>query len=219
MVDQLRLAEFWENSVPEQYKHYEGTEFENKAGDYEAKLNEHLISRIDFKDVRVALDWGCGGGYGSSILSVNADVIALDISKTSLSKASQYLSGKGITLKNSYLLGDLESLEISERIDLIFSASVIQHFPSYEYWKKVAAKWLEIEPLRIAIQSRHGDENRDNENQYYNGVKNYILGLYLTTEEVVSTFSSKYDLTYHFLDDDGYSMYEYFVFRNKLKKV
>lgn len=217
MVDQLRLAEFWETSVPEQYKHYSGTEFEDKVGGYEIKLNEHLISKIDFADIRTALDWGCGGGYGSSILSANADVIVLDISKTSLAKAANYLNDKGISLKNSYLLEDLESLEIKEQIDLVFSASVIQHFPSYDYWKKVAAKWLEMEPLWIAIQSRHGDENRDNENQYYNDVKNYILGLYLTTEEVVLTFSSKYELTYHFLDDDGYSMYEYFVFRNKLK--
>lgn len=213
MTDQAKLSEFWEKSVPERYKHYSDTEFVDKAAEYGDKLRKHLISNIDFRDVHTVLDWGCGGGYGSSLLSENADVVAVDISKTSLKKCGFFLEEKGIRLKNAYLLQDLEELIINEKIDVVFSASVIQHFPSIDYWKKVVSKWISLKPGWVAIQSRHGNENKDNESIYYDDLRNYILGLYLTTDEVISSFSEEYELVYHFLDDDGYSMYEYFVFR------
>lgn len=100
-----------------------------------------------------------------------------------------------------------------ESIDLLFSASVVQHFPSYEYWRAVVKYWRTLEPKWIAVQTRHGEENKSNEKAYFDDTKNYILALYLTTDEVIGSFSEEYDLKYHKLIDDKHSMYEYFVFK------
>lgn len=214
-MDEKKLSQFWGERVPSQWKHYIGTEFDVKIEKYARDIQENLVQHIDFSIIKTALDWGCGGGFCAKFLSEYCDIVCLDITRRSLKECRNYLKKHNKKIKKEILLKSLEDFYINLELDLIFSASVIQHFPSIEYWNSVVEIWKKINPKMLAIQTRHGDENKDNENEYFNDTKNYLLALYLTTEEVLSNFSDRYDLVYHKLDDDNYSMYEYFVFRNK----
>ena len=215
MVDQKKLAQFWDKDVPEKFKHFSGSDFDPKVEKCRADIKRHFVDQIDFTDVRVMLDWGCGGGIGSLLLSEYSNVIALDIAESSLESANKYMREHGKAFANTYKLDDIETLTIKENVDLLFSASVVQHFPSLDYWRKVAAYWKSLEPKWIAVQTRHGEQNKSNEKDYFDTEKNYILGLYLTTEEVTGWFDDCYELKYHELIDDNYTMYEYFVFKRQ----
>jgi len=216
MIDQKKLSLFWDKNVPDKFKHFSGSEYDDKIKKCQSDIREYLISQIDFGNIRISLDWGCGGGIGSVLLSEHSDVIVLDIADSSLKKCEEYMNEHGKRMLTAvYKLDDIKTLVINETIDLLFSASVVQHFPSYEYWKRVTAYWRSLQPKWIAIQTRHGDQNKSNEEVYYNDTRNYILSLYLTTEEVIDSFNDIYELKYHKLIDDNYSMYEYFVFKIK----
>jgi cyclopropane fatty-acyl-phospholipid synthase-like methyltransferase len=215
MVDQKQLGEFWEKQVPEQYKHYVGSAFDPKVEKCVADMRRHLLDRIDFTGIQTALDWGCGGGLGTSELARKCRVGALDISEKSLQEADHLLASRGQSLTARYKLDDIDDLKITERYDLLFSTSVVQHFPSFAYWQKVAAFWRNMAPRVIAVQTRHGDKVEDHEEVYYKEVRNYILGLRLPTIEVIDSFIDHYRLDHHFLDNDGYSMYEYYIFHRK----
>ena len=215
MIDQKKLSSFWDKNVPTEFKHFIGSPFDKKLENYINDIKDHLINRIDFTNIELALDWGCGGGLGSRFLSEHCGVVALDIAESSLRQCGQYLKKHSKELVAGYKLEDIEKLVIKEKIDLLYSASVVQHFPSYEYWKRVASFWKTLQPRFIAIQTRHGDQNKCNEAEYFDKTENYILGLYLTTNEVIDCFIAEYSLRYHKLIDDNHSMYEYFVFKRK----
>lgn len=212
MIDQKKLSLFWDEQVQGQFKHYLNTEFDKKLRKYKRDLKEKMLRYIDFSEIDTAIDWGCGGGVGALLLSDYCSVIILDISETSLEKCSQLLNKNNKKIKQKIKLDDLSSFEVNENIDLIFCTSVIQHFPLLEYWNRVVEIWKKINPKWIAIQIRHGDQNKWSEEEYFNETKNYILGLILTTDEVINKFDS-YELVHNELIDDNYSMYEYFVFR------
>ncbi len=214
-MNEKKLSEFWNHRVEKQYKHYLGTEFDKKHEKYVDDLTNNFFNHIDFSDIDIALDWGCGGGVGSSLLANHGEVVCLDISEQSLTSCRNLLEKNGQKIKSEILLNNLTDFSIDFEIDLIFCASVVQHFPSLEYWNSVVEHWRKINPEWIAIQTRHGEENKDNEEEYFQDTKNYILALYLTSEEVLGKFSDHYELKYHKLNDDKYSMYEYFVFKKK----
>ncbi len=214
MIDQKKLAGFWDQNVSDEFKHFMDSAFQAKVEKYRADVKRYLIDGIEFEDIGIALDWGCGGGLGALLLSERCDVVALDVAVSSLQKCKEFLGKQGKKLRGLYKLDNIEDLVINERIDLVFSVSVVQHFPSYEYWKKVVTHWKSLQPGWIAVQTRHGDENKSNEEIYFDDRRNYILGLYLTTEEVIGSLDDSYKLKCHRLIDDNYSMYEYFVFRN-----
>ncbi|MCK4809399.1 MAG: class I SAM-dependent methyltransferase [Candidatus Omnitrophica bacterium] len=214
MIDHNKLNSFWEKNVPEKFKHFLGSEWVPKAKPYEKDLKDKLLRNINFADVCIALDWGCGGGLGAKLLAEHSEVIILDIAKDSLDECKQFLERNGKSIRKKILLKNLDSFKLDEKIDLIFCASVIQHFPSFEYWQKIVRLWNKINPKWLAIQIRHGEVNQSNESSYFESERNYILGLILTTDEVINSFKD-YELVCNELVDDNYSMYEYFVFKKK----
>ncbi len=216
MVDQKKLGEFWNSSVPKEFKHFQDTSFDQKTAQYYEKIQTLLVSKIDFSQIKTAIDWGCGGGmFSLDLAKRNCSVIPVDISEESLNTCKNRLVANGLSTLNTYKIEDIDQLEIKETVDLLFSVSVIQHFPSVEYWQSVAKKWNSISPKTIAIQTRHGSKDQANPEQYFDSVKNYILGLRLETETVKNSFQDRYQLSYHFFDQDNHSDYEYFIFQRK----
>ncbi len=63
MIDPNRLAEFWDKDVPDEYKHWMNSQFIVKGDKYRADIQSYLIEQIDFSDIKIALDWGCGKCY------------------------------------------------------------------------------------------------------------------------------------------------------------
>lgn len=113
MIDQSKLSEFWNNDVPGEFKHWMSTDFINKVNKYRADIKGHLIDKVDFKDIKTAIDWGCGGGLGSVLLSEHCDVISLDIADSSLSNCEKYMIHNGKKLKAMYKLTDINNLDIN----------------------------------------------------------------------------------------------------------
>jgi cyclopropane fatty-acyl-phospholipid synthase-like methyltransferase len=215
-IDEKKLSEFWDKAVPDKFKHFVGSDYAEKIKKQNNEVKKHLLNNINFDDIKIALDWGCGGGVGALSLVDKCGLIVVDLSKNSLQECKNFLQSHGKELIAQYHLVNLDDLYIQQKVDLIFSIAVIQHFPSYQYWRQMVEKWLSLNPKKIAIQTRHGDKNECHEATYFNNVKDYILGLKLTTEEVRESFERfNYRTIYHYLDDDGYSMYEYFVFEKQ----
>lgn len=215
-----QLAKFWESQVPEKYKHFSGTEFDSKMQNYYQQVKENIFKYLpmhSFLSNDIIVDWGVGGGLFSSFLANYGRIIGVDIAQSSLDKASQYLFSQKQAFHSSVLVDKLENAEKLQKypIKLLFSVSVIQHFISVDYWRKVAELWKKLQPEYLAVQTRHGDKNEDHPDQYYISEKNYILGLRLTTKEVKSCVADKYKLLYNNLINDNHSMYEYFVFSRK----
>ena len=216
VMDEEKLARFWELNVPQEFKHYVGSKFDSKSEKCVRDARLNILDKIDFSGVDSGFEWGCGGGLISNELAKRCKAVgALDISRTSLEKCEEFLSRNGHELAEAVLLDSLDSLDIKNHYDLLVSVSVIQHFPSYEYFKRVVTKWMEMRPAWVGIQTRHGESVKYNEQEYFDGVRNYILGLIMPTDVVIESFASHYDVIYNYLDNDGYSMYEYFVFKRK----
>ena len=214
------LANFWNQQVPDKFKHYIGSDFDQKKDIYVNQVSKELLSNIplnSFSKNDVIIDWGVGGGLFSNILSNYGQLIGLDIAQTSLDKAKSHLQQNDRAYHQAILINELSSLHdlLTLNVKLIFSVSVIQHFVSIKYWEEIVSLWNIISPEYLAIQTRHGKTNEDHPETYFDSEKNYILGLKLTTDEVVNSFSKQYNVIYHNLLDDNHSMYEYFLFSKK----
>jgi len=134
-MDEQKLAEFWDKEVPEHAKHLHETVTSRVGMRCSADITR-LLSRVNFSSVDMALDWGCGGGWGANVLADHFNVAILDIVPACL-RATEKL----MTPVASYELTSLDNLKILQKIDLILCSTVIYHFPSYAYWKKVVAFW------------------------------------------------------------------------------
>lgn len=76
-----------------------------------------------------------------------------------------------------------------QKIDFVFSHTVIHHFPSYQYWLKVFNIWItKIKPKYFGLQIKIGD-NTNERGDYYND-NNYLNALYLDEVEFVKMFKN-----------------------------
>jgi 2-polyprenyl-3-methyl-5-hydroxy-6-metoxy-1,4-benzoquinol methylase len=110
--------------------------FLNEEINNEAEYYNHLmhIATYQFalkyvKDKRV-LDYGCGSGYGSRMLSNIAEkVTAVDISEETINFAKSYYTANNLVFKNISELSD-------EKYDIITSFQVIEHVPDEKEYIK-----------------------------------------------------------------------------------
>jgi len=200
-MDEQELASFWDKKVPDYAKHIQ-EDPESRAVLRASANIIRLLSEVDFAHIDTALDWGCGGGWGAKVLAERCDVVLLDVARSALQAAQQLIKPVA-----SYELTSMDSLKISQKIDLILCTTVIYHFPSYAYWKKVAAFWRQLEPEWIAIHTIVGNERKEASEEGY--WRAHMRGLILTLDDVIDEFKPDYPLQY-FVKDEGK-----FIFRRR----
>lgn len=134
---QPKLKNDYERMVPEFHK---GAQiYGEHVGRYEAALNIVTNKKV--------LDIACGSGYGSYILSKNAQsVVGVDVSQQSIDYATAYYKRKNITYKKSngrsIPFGDNE-------FDVIISFETIEHIDDYNFYMKEIKRCLKDDGLFI----------------------------------------------------------------------
>lgn len=187
------LTNFWETTVPKGHKHFVNTMDAAKIRRLNERVKKNFIDNLDFENIKIGLDWGCGGGLHTKTLSKLCKIIPLDISQESLSKCETFsgISG-GVLIPNNFSQFDTTRFR---NIDLIFCADVIHHFPNLKYFKDVCQTWNKIYPKYICAQFKISrGENIDNPNYFKQS--NYIHSLLLEKNYVKSQFKNYSEISY-----------------------
>ena len=142
MVD---LQQFWNSKVPKGHKHFSNVMPKEKIEILTKRFRNHVVDQLDTEQIVITLDWGCGGGLMTKIVTEFSEVILLDISQESLQTAADYIS----VIANDSILYDGTTVIVD--VDLIICYSVIHHFPNLKYWQTVAENWKTIKPKFLAI--------------------------------------------------------------------
>jgi trans-aconitate methyltransferase len=187
-----KLSKHWDNIVTKNHRHYTGHMPAAKIKDHINRFYTHVVKQIPRKNISKALDWGCGGGLFTKEMLTGrgtpiCNVVILDILQSSLDEAERY-AGKSV----EKILYEGQDVTRSD-IDLILCYSVIQHFPSYGYWRNIANQWLKIAPRYIAAQIKLADNVIEAANYYHK--RNYLNGLKLSRIEIEKTFK-QYNIIY-----------------------
>jgi len=165
------IKKVW-NSTTKQWRHivkHLSTEKQKRIID---RVTENILNHLP-NNIHSVLDWGCGGGLISKVFNDKGYVVyTVDLIQDSLDNALNYAPN----IQFSQLLPE-DPKEIYYRgpkPNLIFCNEVIQHFPSYEYFKQVLSIWTEqISPEYIAIQVKLNDQTiqaKDYEKDFLNGL-------------------------------------------------
>lgn len=107
-------------------RHFIKENFNNEAAYYGHLM--HLATynfSLDFVKNKNILDFGCGSGYGSKIMSKKAlSVIGVDISNNAIEYAKKNYSAENLTFLN---INQINSLEFQKKFDVVTSFQVIEH--------------------------------------------------------------------------------------------
>jgi 2-polyprenyl-3-methyl-5-hydroxy-6-metoxy-1,4-benzoquinol methylase len=168
------------------------------------RVGKNFYEKLPFDEIGSALDWGCGGGMHTLTLAqkVKRIIHAADISQESLDECTKYLTRHGINgdkFKKILIPENVEKLnliKIAGKIDLIFCADVIHHFPSLNYLAKVAEVWKKISPKYMCLQFKVVDGNVKDRPDYFKA-QNYIHSLILSKDYVLNLVGDSYsELSY-----------------------
>ena len=177
-----------------------------------SRVKKHILDKINFDEIVTTMDWGCGGGLFAKEISKHSNLCLMDISKSSLENALNYIGeGKNKVVYTKLLPDNIESFSYKGPN---VSNEVIQHFPSLEYFKKVIKIWEIIQPKIIAFQVKLDNKTKESVNYE----KNYLNGLRFKEEEVIEYFiglgfqlvSKEYNRT-----KKGDTKLGYYIFKNK----
>jgi len=159
MIEQKEYIRAWDERVGEQTSHITIPNIDMLYDIYKKG-----IFNFDFTTKKV-LDYGCGGGWFGKYLFDNfvpKKYIAKDISKRSLFAAKKLLEFVPEELKEFQLI--LPEQIIFDDVDVLVCFSVIQHFPTLDYFNlffkilnssKITTLFLQIkrkEELSFAIE-------------------------------------------------------------------
>ena len=107
---------------------YAGEEF------YTSKQPSAICDKVIEIDQQTAdfrprlLDLGCGEGRNAVYFAKNGfDVVGIDVSKPGLEKMRRYAEELGVEVKT--IQADMQSYEIDEEYDVIFSVGTLQYLP------------------------------------------------------------------------------------------
>lgn len=188
------LASFWDKKVKKGWKHFSDQMTDEKIEYTIGLFKEHALDKLD-KDVGSFIDWGCGGGLLSKAIlefAPDCEGTIVDISQESLDVAETYID-KPIT--KVVVDENLNNTMVPTDVDLLFCYSVIQHFPSVVYWNEVSKFWNnEVKPKHIAIRTKVEDETKEADNYYE--ARNFLRGLVLSWNDLLSPFEENYTLVY-----------------------
>jgi SAM-dependent methyltransferase len=178
MDRQNEITAVWENNADEQYRrdqsHWRGhgrwddERWTNLGDAISARLVD--LSRIHgrrplrdgFGDV---LEWGPGGGANLVGVAPHSSILfGVDISQKNLDEAGRQVRLSGHDAFVPVLLDEDPSIvkqRVGQRIDLFFSSTVFQHFPSKEYGREVLRSAFDLlNPGGLGyIQIRYDDGN------------------------------------------------------------
>jgi cyclopropane fatty-acyl-phospholipid synthase-like methyltransferase len=173
--------------------------------------------------LKTALDWGCGGGANMNALCRRfRHVIGIDISTPTLEECARQLDRCGCSNYETVFVNASSPGQVVERlgrdtVDLFFSVSVFQHFPSKAYTKDVleAAAGLMRKGGHGLVQVRYFDGSEKLRQKAGDYAKNVIYMTSFTTVEFSTVLAetgftllgSKQGL------DDPEDCHEYFFFR------
>ena len=91
-------------------------------------------SEKPLKGIKV-LDIGCGGGLLSEPLArLGANVTGVDAAENNIKAASIHAKKENINI--NYINGDIDSLDASEKFDVILNMEVIEHVDNTNYFMK-----------------------------------------------------------------------------------
>lgn len=176
------LKIFWENKVPKGHKHFMNDMSNDKINNLKKRVKENFLDNINFTNINTVYDWGCGGGIHTKTLSELSKVTPLDISEESLKECYKNTGIEGILLTDKIKL---------PKVDMIFCADVVHHFPSLSYLNNILDKWLEINPIYICVQFKISKENIES-NDYFNK-NNYINGIHLKENYIYDFLKKEYE--------------------------
>jgi len=92
------------------------------------------------------LDIGCGGGLLSEPLArLGASVTAIDASENNIKAATVHANKANI--KINYINGDIDSLESSEKFDVVLNMEVIEHVDNTEYFMQSCCRRVKNDGL------------------------------------------------------------------------
>jgi len=204
------LRAFWDsNTSPRARHHCDG------LNDWINFVDEKMLTYIDKDDtIRDVLEWGCGRGDMSMKLAERGlDVHLVDLLDSSLDLAELRMMCHGFGPETRTPVEDPAQISLPiEQIDALLCVAVIQHFPSVDYWRQVAAVWRALNPRLILIQTRHAEVNQQPDDYE----KDHLFSLWLTHSEVLEQFPG-YTLRFNHADKpDDYiwssrASYEFFV--------
>jgi 2-polyprenyl-3-methyl-5-hydroxy-6-metoxy-1,4-benzoquinol methylase len=179
---------FWNDKVPAKWRHVVNSMSSSKKERILTRVSNHILKKLENLDIKTCIDWGCGGGLITKVLLERYTVNIVDISKNSITSCIKYCNNK---IENYYLFDDSMQIEITDKIDLIFSNEVIQHFPSIEYLNGVLDIWcIKIKPKYIAVQIKLHENTQDNTKGYYEN-NNYLNGLLINKKDFTKYFRDR----------------------------
>ncbi len=151
------------------------------------RVEKNLLSNQLYENVESVLDWGCGGGLISKILTEKGyNVYVVDLIQDSIDSALKYAP----KISYSQLINEDENKVkyLGPKPDVIFCNEVIQHFPSYNYFIKILDIWTKcIKPNYISIQVKLNENTKSTEN--YN--KNFLNGLVFNEDDLIKDFEKQ----------------------------
>jgi 2-polyprenyl-3-methyl-5-hydroxy-6-metoxy-1,4-benzoquinol methylase len=207
------LNDFWDNKVSNNHKHFPSNMSKEKIRKHQERCFRTLLQHVNWTEVNLSIDWGCGGGILTSLLQIYSDVIILDISKKSLIECANNLKIKPIlSVLYPFQLNKIPS----NIIDLIHCTAVIHHFSDLQYWNDIVKIWNKINPKYLIFQVKLSSKKDSDRKEIYYRKHNYINGLYLSYESVLKSFP-KYQLM-SFTEEKAFyskSLLGFFVFRRK----
>jgi len=187
-------------------------------------IHLEIINRI--KDqINSVLDYGCGGGWVSSLFHCDATINLVDLCFDSLTEASDRMAETGHKFDAFYHFTP-EGLPdrpyyggLIGRIDLLICTLVINHFPDYAYFTQVADFWTSIKPKYMLLHQRHSDQLREcgNIEEYK---LHYGTGLLMPTRAFLAPFITEYEPIFHVIESETFKFwgtpgYEYVLLKRR----
>src|SRR5262249_32748475 len=106
---------------------------------------DQTVARIRARGPRRVLEIGCGTGMLLFRLAPHcARYVGIDFSEPALAYVAAELARRPSSCPVTLLAGDADDPPVDERCDAVVLNSIVQHFPSVDYLRKVVTRAIEL---------------------------------------------------------------------------